>query len=379
MSRHPSYDPKKHSITLLEATKIAGSSSGKGGGLLAAWAEPECLAPLSFALHAKLAQDHDGTSNWGYRRVHCADCEAVGHSVSDQEREPNEQVNRVSHWPKELDWILPNCIKSYDEVGNPINTGQVHPYLFTTSIARLAEARGVKIVLGSVTSIESTAKDGVTHVIFVNKCESALQSIRATDVVVAAGSWTSSVFPPATIGGAENHSIVIQPSRPLSANMLFLSVSQGSAGGSKFITPEAYPRPDGTLYACEAANPNVPLPLQSDQVQIVDQSCMDIWNAVASISKELRQGVLLTKQACYQPVILHNGERKKNVGPIVGSTNIKGIILASGHDSWGIQNAPGTGKVISEMIFDGTAVSADVKSLGLEEVMRRASFDPGVQ
>jgi len=31
LTRHPSFDPAKHTITLLEASKIAGGASGKAG------------------------------------------------------------------------------------------------------------------------------------------------------------------------------------------------------------------------------------------------------------------------------------------------------------------------------------------------------------
>lgn len=37
ITRHPRYDPSKHSVTLIEASKIAGGASGKAGGLLALW------------------------------------------------------------------------------------------------------------------------------------------------------------------------------------------------------------------------------------------------------------------------------------------------------------------------------------------------------
>jgi glycine/D-amino acid oxidase-like deaminating enzyme len=37
LTRHPAFDPSKHTITLLEASKIAGGASGKAGGLLGEW------------------------------------------------------------------------------------------------------------------------------------------------------------------------------------------------------------------------------------------------------------------------------------------------------------------------------------------------------
>jgi len=54
LSHHPSFDKERDSITLLEATKIAGGASGKAGGLLALWAYPSCIVPLSYRLHKEV-------------------------------------------------------------------------------------------------------------------------------------------------------------------------------------------------------------------------------------------------------------------------------------------------------------------------------------
>jgi glycine/D-amino acid oxidase-like deaminating enzyme len=40
-----------------------------------------------------------------------------------------------------------------------------------------------------------------------------------------------------------------------------------------------------------------------------------------------------------------------------------GLLVAAGHTCWGIQNGPGTGKLMSEFVFDGAATSADVEQL----------------
>ena len=42
---------------------------------------------------------------------------------------------------------------------------------------------------------------------------------------------------------------------------------------------------------------------------------------------------------------------------------MQGLWLATGHDEWGMQNAPGTGLIISEMVFEGSARSVDAESL----------------
>jgi len=73
LTRSPFYNPVIYSIVLLEASGIAAGSSGKGGGFIASWAIPKCIAPLSFKLHQQLAQEHDGGRIWGFRAVHAAE------------------------------------------------------------------------------------------------------------------------------------------------------------------------------------------------------------------------------------------------------------------------------------------------------------------
>ena len=60
-------------MVILKASRVAGGSSGKAGGLLAKRATPKCLAPLSFELHRQLAKKHRGDRVWGQRNVYCAD------------------------------------------------------------------------------------------------------------------------------------------------------------------------------------------------------------------------------------------------------------------------------------------------------------------
>lgn len=79
LTRHTKFNPSLHTITLLEASSIAAGASGKAGGLLALWAYPECLVPLSYRLHQELAEQHGGAEKWGYRRVGCG---SIGAAVT---------------------------------------------------------------------------------------------------------------------------------------------------------------------------------------------------------------------------------------------------------------------------------------------------------
>lgn len=95
LTRHPKFNPALHKITLLEATSIASGASGKAGGLLALWAYPECLVPLSYRLHRELAEKHDGAEKWGYRRLGCGSIGAVVPSAGNKSRTAAKDAARA--------------------------------------------------------------------------------------------------------------------------------------------------------------------------------------------------------------------------------------------------------------------------------------------
>lgn len=394
LSRHPSYDPSKHKITLLEASKIAGGASGKAGGLLALWAYPSNIVPLSYRLHAELAKEHGGESRWGYRRVHCGSLSAKGRtgqsssgalkgksanggSVSLNKRD-QKALGKVTAagLPKDLDWFAPECVRSYSEMGDPDTTAQVHPYQFTTAMAELAQEKGVEIILGSVSSIDISDGAGVRSVTYEDKATKESRTIPATDVIVSAGPWTRRVYPPAPISGMRAHSVTITPSKPISAYSIFTEISLPLDFGTKdtflkskrphgkTVTPEIYARLNNEAYACGEGDHLVPLPKTTEDVETDLDRCQDIIDYVSSISDELRDGEVTVRQACYLPNV-----EASSGGPLIGQTGVKGLLLAAGHTCWGIQNGPGTGKLISEFVFDGKAKSANIGSLDPRRVL----------
>ncbi|KAI3332037.1 FAD dependent oxidoreductase [Xylariaceae sp. AK1471] len=350
LSRHPSYDAKKHSITLIEATKIAGGASGLSGGCLAAWAEPACLGAASFQLHAELAGDHDGENNWGYRRCFSADCDAVAEHLDDPDaRTPVHES---------LDWVDRIQFKWYKPLGE---TAQCHPYLFTTTLARLAEEKGVRFVEGSVTSIDYSQDRQRVRAVSLRNKQSAVQQVLATDVIVAAGPWTSRILSEAPIIGEKSHSVVVQPNKEISSTILFFDPGHIDPD-DKENHLEIYPRPDGTVYMCGRTKYGLELPATTDEVDVDPQRCQEIMNCVNLISPDLGKSQVLKRQACYRPMVNVQG-RDPGLGPLLGPTGIEGLLVAAGHNEWGIQNSPITGKVLSELIFDGKAISADIREL----------------
>lgn len=101
----------------------------------------------------------------------------------------------------------------------------------------------------------------------------------------------------------------------------------------------------------------IPLPASTDLVQVDQSRCGDIIDQVNSISDELRDGEVTARQACYLPNV------SRGNGPLIGATSVKGLLMGAGHTCWGIQNAPGTGKCLSELVWEGKIKSARLESL----------------
>ncbi|KKY22538.1 putative fad dependent oxidoreductase [Diplodia seriata] len=378
LSHHSAFDPTKTNITLLEATEIAGGASGKAGGLLGLWAYPSCIVPLSFRLHKELADKYDGAQRWGYRGVHCGQIlmkgrpvkkggADVGESVSLQKRTPEALGQlRAAGVPKDLDWVVPEGVRAYEEMGAPDDTAQVHPYHFTTSMAQLAEEKGAKVVLGSVTDINTEGGE-VRGVTYTPKDGGEAQTIPADSVIVSAGPWTRNIWPKAPISATRAHSVVIKPPRDVSNYALFTSIdlpSEAGASGKRrgyttTVSPEIYARPFQEVYACGEGDHLVPLPKTTEDVEVDQQRCQDVIDYVSAVSDELRDGEVTARQACYLPNV-----SRGSGGPMIGKVpGVKGLVIAAGHTCWGIQNGPGTGKLVSEIVWDGKAKSANIASL----------------
>ncbi|KAI1964686.1 hypothetical protein LOZ58_001373 [Ophidiomyces ophidiicola] len=374
LTRHPSYDPALHKIVVFEATGIAGGASGKAGGFLAIWAHPDNIAPLSYSLHKELAQEHNGVERWGYRRIKCgqllahvtprdassSNTETLG-SGKNHDKQATSREKRAGSIPADLDWFDPSMCLEFEDMGNMGATAQVHPYLFTTSMMKLAEEKGAKFILGSVTEIE-LSEDRVRGLKYNDKETGESKSMPVTDAIVAAGPWARTVFSRAPILAERAHSVVIRPTRPVAAYAVFTSITRQRSNRlpqqDTVVSPEIYSRPDGTVYSCGAGDVSVSLPETTADVQVDDSRCQSIIDSVGAISSELRGGEILRQQACYLPAVAGPA-----AGPLIGPADIKGVHLAVGHTCWGIQNAPATGKLMSEFIFDGAAQSADVASL----------------
>ncbi|KAH8598369.1 FAD dependent oxidoreductase [Bisporella sp. PMI_857] len=394
LTHHPQFDPSVHAVTLIEAGKLANGASGKAGGLLAAWAYPNNLAKLSFDLHDQLARDYNGTELWGYRRVRCGQLTAVASQRNDSSKLESSSYPNIDlgKWwtrdpkkspvlPDDLDWFDYKSVQAYEEFADASSTAQVYPLQFTKSMARLAEQSGARIIMGRVEHINCCNADGasgntspmtsfndltqkkVTSVTYVDKTTLEQQTLPATIVVLAAGPWTPVLHPKVRIHPLRAHSATIKLKRPVSAYCLFSDIrlydSQPTVTAAKSISLEIYARPNNEVYICSQGDLEIPLPPPDNTVEVSSDKCQDIINAAMSISDELRKGQVTGRRACYLPTL----DIGASSDPMVGYTELAGLILATGHSCWGISNAPATGKAISELIIDGKVSCMNVASL----------------
>jgi glycine/D-amino acid oxidase-like deaminating enzyme len=296
--------------------------------------------------------------------------------------------------PDDLNWLDPETAQAYEEFADTTSTAQVNPSQFTNYMAKLAEAGGATIVIGTVdhiscddidiasgypaplTSFEDLTKKKVVSVTYTDKATSKRQIIVTSTVVLAAGPWTPTLLPQVHMSPLRAHSVTIKLKRPISAYCLFTDITlrefprnstraDSPKSSSKTISPEIYSRPNNEVYICSQGDFNTVLPAPTDPVEVSSQSCQEIIDAATSISDELRQGQVTSRRACYLPM--------KDVGidndPLVGPTDLKGLLLATRHSCWGIANAPATGKVISELIFDGEARCIDIGNLNPRHII----------
>ncbi|KAG2361037.1 FAD dependent oxidoreductase [Suillus spraguei] len=356
LSRHPSYSTSTTNITVLEASAngVAQGASGKAGGLIAKWA----------IHHVKLAEEHNGAERWGWRFVGCGSWEGEGEALGESgsgvgkggkrkslektlgfEATTAQESRKDKGLPDDLTWVKEELTTSYSPMSGPDGTAQVHPYLFTTSMLDLAKEKGVQLVKGTAISVEQVDRH-VTGVTYRDRSDSSrIKILPATHVVLSAGAWSPSIIPSLPIAATRAHSVTIHPKAgvTISPYVLFTEISLPH---SLSASPEIYARPDNEVYVCGPGDDSI-LPGNVDDVEIDLAACQSIINQVSSISQELREGEIDKRQACFLPVVRTGG------GPIIGEADkiVKGLYIATGHTCWGICNAPGTAKVITELIM----------------------------
>lgn len=329
--------------TVVEGTGVACAASGKSGGFLArdwcAGTPLDALARRSFDLHAELAAEI--ADDWGYRRL-----DTYGGFAS---RRMSRGQSRSVH---ALDWFAPDVAVS-QALGSPETTAQVHPARYTEAMMRAAQVHGAELRQARISGL-ARGDDRVTGV----ECGGA-EAVEADAVVIAMGPWSvlaARWLPLPPVFGLKGHSLVFDTGDRVPAEAAFLEYQEESGA---VLTPELFPRPDGTTYVCGISGEEV-VPLDPARVAPDNGAIYRLEAMCRTLSPVLAAAPIVARQACYRPV---TGDGLPLIGRVPG---VAGAYVATGHSVWGILNAPATGEAMAELIADGAARTVDL-----------APFDPG--
>lgn len=306
---------------VIERHEIAGAASSKSGGFLALdWCRGtplDRLARRSFALHAELAETLGNP--WGFRRLSTY----AGHAAE----------GRRTGRPARLPW-LGGGVEITGQIGGPETTALVEPRAFTTGLMR---ASGAEVKRGTVVGL----MDGGVAL-------EGGETVEGDAVVIAMGPWSNFEGLP-QVYGLKGHSLVFKTGDAIS-DALFLEYQEA---GGEVLTPEIFPRADGTVWAC-AISSTAALPRDPADVAADAGAHARLEALCRSLAPALAEAPIVARQACFRPVT-------EDGLPLIGKVpGVDRVYVATGHSVWGMLNAPATGEAMAELILDGAARHVDL-------------------
>jgi glycine/D-amino acid oxidase-like deaminating enzyme len=333
---------------VIERHAVAGSASGKSGGFLARdWCRGSALDGLarrSFDLHAELAEDLGNP--WCYRRLETYAGQAA--------------ENGAVRQPAARAW-LSGRVEITGRLGSPATTAVVEPRAFTTGLMAAAQAEGTTVRFATVAAL-MRRPDGAVQGVVLDSGE----TIEADAVVIAMGPWSilaTQWLPLPAVYGYKGHSLVFGTGEATGSEALFLEYEEASG---EVLSPELFPRADGTTWVC-AISSTAALPVDPAGVLGDEGAHARLETMCRSISPALAATPIIARQACFRPVM---EDGLPMIAPVTGAA---GAYVATGHNVWGILNAPATGEAMAELILDGAARHVDLSPF---TPARLPIFDP---
>jgi glycine/D-amino acid oxidase-like deaminating enzyme len=172
-------------------------------------------------------------------------------------------------------------------------------------------------------------------------------------------------MPLPAVFGQRSPSLVYDLGTDVPADALFLEYQEQSGA---VVSVEIFPRADGSTHIT-AFSDQAPLPLDPAAVT-PDSDALDRLEAIAErLSPLFRAEKIIARQACFRPVT-------QDGLPLIGKVpRSEGAYVATGHNVWGILNAPATGEALAELIADGKAVTTDLTPF---DPVRLRPLDPSL-
>ena len=322
-------------VTVVERSAVASSASGKAGGFLALdWCTGsalDALARRSFALHVSLHKEVDG--DWAYQRM-----------TAYSGRVLPERAKR-RHAATRLSWLSDSVVID-SRLSTTETTAIVHPRSFTWAMMNAAQKHGARLQHGEVTGVARRG-DAIKGV------EVDGETIRADAVVIAMGPWSlraAEWLRVPAVFGQQSPSLVYDTASDVPAEALFLEYEENSGNA---VTVEVFPRADGSTHVT-AFSEQAALPMDPADVKPEADTIIRLQAICERLSPAFRAARIIARQACFRPV---TQDGLPLIGKVPGST---GAYIGTGHNVWGILNAPATGEALAELVAGGIAETTDL-------------------
>ena len=340
-------------VTVVEVAGVANAASGKAGGFLAydwcAGSPLDALARRSFTLHAQLPGEvgHDIDDDWGYRRM-----DAYSGFILPYENAPRQNRPR-------LPWLSEGVVIS-SHLSTPDTTAIVHPGKFTTAIMRAAEKHGTRLVDARVTGLMPAGDESTIRGVEI---EAGL--IEADAVLIAMGPWSilaAQWLKLPKVWAEKSSSLIYDTGDAVPAEALFLEYTTEAR---QTVTVEVFPRVGHTYVTAFAGSS--PLPVDPADVSPETAALDQIKQVAAKVSPVFDSSRIVARQACYRPIV-------QDGLPLIGKiSQTENVYVATGHNVWGILNAPATGEAMADLIVDGVARNLDLTAF---DPIRLPPLDP---
>ncbi|KAF2747918.1 FAD dependent oxidoreductase-like protein superfamily [Sporormia fimetaria CBS 119925] len=368
-------------------------ASGYAGGFLASdWFAPSVasLGALSFKLHRKLADEHDGWTRWGYNEStglsYNQDSEdsevAVGGSGEDWLANGTSRAEAAAASQAKAGVDGPVWLKrleggTLEVISQDNSTAQIDPFKFCRFLLEQCLARGVR--LHQPAKAVAILKDANNVLSGVRISEEGEESeIPCSRIIVSSGAWSprvfSTLFPDATtripvtpLGG---HSLILR-------NPFFKETSTEEVCHAVFATdklgfaPEFFSRKGGDVYLAGLNTTMIPLPDVASDAKPNPEAVDKMKACAAEMMGSIEGKDIETKRAalCFRPVTSSGRpildrvpDNKLGLRTRVGKEG--GVFVAAGHGAWGISQSCATGLCLAELV-EGRETSANIKNLGL--------------
>lgn len=308
----------------------------------------DALARRSFQLHAALPGEL--AADWAYQPMTAYS----GYIVADH--------GGRRHAPAKLDWLSDGVVINQC-LGTPETTAIVHPRKFTSAIMSAAQRHGAELRSGRVAGIVRST-DGSR----VKGVEVDGSVVEADAIVIAIGPWSVMaagwIRLPA-IFGQRSPSLVYDTGTDVPADALFLEYHEESGA---VVTVEVFPRADGSTLITAFSN-QAALPLDPAAVAPEPSEIGRLQAISERLSPAFRSERIIARQACFRPVT-------RDGLPLIGKVlQSEGVYVATGHNVWGVLNAPATGEAMAELITEGASRNTDLTSF---DPARLRPLDPSL-